>query len=395
MELRDQLQGTLGAAYSLDHELGGGGMSRIFVATEMGFGQSVVVKVLPPDVVDSVNMERFRREIRVAASLHHPNIVPVLTTGEMSGVPYYTMPLVEGSSLRVRLREAGALPLAEAVGIMLGVAKALAYAHAHGVVHRDIKPENILLSRGTALVTDFGIAKAIWNCSGQSVNTALTAMGTTVGTPEYMAPEQAAADPAIDHRADIYSFGCVAYEMLAGQPPFVGMPPHRILKAQRTQSPAPVTEFRADVPRALAVLVMRCLAKQPANRPRNAEQLVQVLESSAVQGGGQPTGIPAALLLQVALGKTMAVYVVAAIAVALVARAGVAALGLPGWVLTVLLVALAIGLPIVLLGAFVHYATRRAATDSPSRSGDAMTALAERIAAWTRRRVGRGGREAL
>ncbi|MFL5606202.1 MAG: serine/threonine-protein kinase, partial [Gemmatimonadaceae bacterium] len=206
MELRDQLQGTLGAAYSLDHELGGGGMSRVFVATETALGRSVVVKALPPDLVDSVNMERFRREIRLGVSLHHPNIVPVLTTGESSGTPYYTMPLVEGSSLRARLRIAGALPTAEAVAIMLGVAKALSYAHAHGVVHRDIKPENILLSAGTALVSDFGIAKAIWNCTGQSTTTTLTAMGATVGTPEYMAPEQAAADPAVDHRADIYSF---------------------------------------------------------------------------------------------------------------------------------------------------------------------------------------------
>jgi serine/threonine protein kinase len=396
MELRDQLQGTLGAAYALDHELGGGGMSRIFVATETAFGRSVVVKVLPPDLVDSVNMERFRREIRLAASLKHPNIVPVLTTGESSGVPYYTMPLVPGSSLRTRLREAGALPLAEVLGIMLGVAKALAHAHAHGVVHRDIKPENILLSGGTALVTDFGIAKAIWNCSGHSVSTTLTAIGTTVGTPEYMAPEQAAADPAIDHRADIYSFGCMAYEMLAGQPPFVGMAPHRILKAQRTQTPAPVTEFRADAPRALAALVMRCLAKKPANRPQSAEQLVQVLESSAVQVGRQSIDIPAALLLQVALGKTMAVYVIAAIAVALAGRTAIAALGLPDWVLTALLVALAVGLPIVLLIAFVHYATRRAATESPGRAGDPsrtrMAALAERVAAEMRRRLGKGGR---
>jgi tRNA A-37 threonylcarbamoyl transferase component Bud32 len=393
MELRDQLQGTLGAAYSLDHELSGGGMSRIFAATETAFGRSVVVKVLPPDLVNTVSMERFRREIRLSASLQHPNIVPVLTTGESSGVPYYTMPLVAGNSLRTRLREAGALPTAEAVGIMLDVAKALAYAHAHGVVHRDIKPENILLSGGTALVTDFGIAKAIWNCTGHSMDTTLTAMGTTVGTPEYISPEQAAADPAIDHRADIYSFGCVAYEMLAGQPPFVGMTPQRILKAQRTQAPTPVTEFRADVSPALAALVMRCLEKQPARRPRNAEQLVQVLESSAVQGGGQSIDIPAALLVQVALGKTMAVYVIATIAILLGARAAIAAFGLPGWVLTTLVVVMAIGLPIVLLGAFMHYATRRAAAESPSLGADAsrsrMVVLAERLEADMRRRFGK------
>jgi len=401
MELRDQLQGTLGAAYALDHELGGGGMSRIFAATETAVGRSVVVKVLPPDIVDVVNMERFRREIRVASSLKHPNIVPVLTTGESAGVPFYTMPFVEGSSLRMRLRDAGALPIAEAVAILRDVAKALAYAHAHGVVHRDIKPENILLSGGGALVTDFGIAKAIANCTGAlSMSMTLTAIGTTVGTPEYIAPEQAAGDPAIDQRADVYSFGCVAYEMLTGQPPFVGMPPQRILKAQRTQAPAPVTELRADVPRELAVLVMHCLRKKPWDRPRTAEQLVQVLESSAVQRGQPSVEIPATLLLQLALGKTMAVYVIAALAIALAARTAAAVLGLPDWVLTALVVAMVIGLPIVLLVSFVHYATRRAAAESPDGNGGAsrtrMAALAERFVGELRRRLGgSGAREGL
>ena len=395
MELRDQLQGTLGAAYALDHELGGGGMSRIFAATETALGRSVVVKVLPPDVVDVVNMERFRREIRVAASLRHPNIVPVLTTGESAGVPFYTMPFVEGSSLRARLRDAGALPMGEAVGIMRDVAKALAHAHAHGVVHRDIKPENILLSGGGAMVTDFGIAKAIANCSGiLSMSITLTAIGTTVGTPEYISPEQAAGEATIDQRADIYSFGCVAYEMLTGQPPFVGMPAQQILKAQRTQTPAPVTDLRADVPRELAVLVMSCLRKKPWDRPRTADQLVQVLESSAVQRDQTSAEIPATLLLQLALGKTMAVYVIAALAIALAGRTAAAALGLPDWVLTALVIALAIGLPIALLVSFVHYATRRAAAESPGGNGDAsrnrMAALAERLVGRIRRRVGGG-----
>src|SRR5258705_3096806 len=151
-ELRDQLQGTLGAAYSLERELGGGGMSRMFVASETALGRTVVVKVLPPDLVGSVNMDRFRQEIRLAARLEHPHIVPVLSAGEMSGVPYYTMPFVEGQSLRERLRDTGALPLGETLSILRDVAKALAYAHAHGVVHRDIKPDNILLSGGVAVV---------------------------------------------------------------------------------------------------------------------------------------------------------------------------------------------------------------------------------------------------
>jgi serine/threonine-protein kinase len=398
MELRDQLQGTLGAAYSLDRELGGGGMSRIFVARETAVGRSVVVKVLPPDLVGTVNMHRFRREIRLAASLEHPNIVPVLTTGETSGVPYYTMPLVEGSSLRARLRDFGALPLAEAIGIMLDVAQALAYAHAHGVVHRDIKPDNILLSGGTAMVADFGIAKAISSCTQQSVNTTLSSSGTTIGTPEYMAPEQTVADPDTDHRADIYSFGCMAYEMLAGKPPFVGMTPQRILRAQRRKEPAPVTELRTDVPPAIAALVMRCLEKEPANRPQNAAALVRVLETVTLHDE-QTIHIPATLLVAVVLGKAMAVYVVAALALALVARTAIATFRWPDWVLTALLVVMAVGLPIVLLVSFVHYATRRAAIESPSRAGDTaraqMAALAEWMVTAIRRRFGSvGGREA-
>jgi tetratricopeptide (TPR) repeat protein len=401
MELRDQLQGTLGAAYSLEQELGGGGMSRVFVARETALGRSVVVKVLPPDLVGGVNMDRFRREIKLAASLQHPHIVPVLSAGEMSGVPYYTMPLVEGSSLRARLRDFGALPMAEALGIMLDVAKALAYAHAHGVVHRDIKPDNILLSGGTAVVTDFGIAKAISESTREAVGNTLTSIGTSVGTPAYMAPEQAAADPGTDHRADIYSFGCMAYEMLAGRPPFVETTPQRLIAAQLSRTPTPVTEFRADVPPALAALLMQCLEKDPANRPQQAADLVHVIEAAAAHVEALPE-IPAALLVPVVLGKAMALYVVIVIAVALAARASIAMIGLPEWVLPGALIVMALGVPVVMLTALVHYSTRRAATESPASGGerpasstalDALVARATPHVSW--RRTTKGGLLAL
>jgi serine/threonine-protein kinase len=220
MELRDQLQVTLGKSYTLERELGGGGMSRVFVADDTRLGRKVVVKMLSPDLAASLSAERFEREIKLAASLQQANIVPLLSAGDTDGVPYYTMPFVEGEDLRAHLRQHGAMPIADAVSVLRDVARALAYAHERGVVHRDIKPDNVLLSGGAAVVTDFGIAKAISASRTQSDGSTLTQLGTAIGTPAYMSPEQVAGDPDIDHRADIYSFGCMAYEMLTGRPPF-------------------------------------------------------------------------------------------------------------------------------------------------------------------------------
>ena len=197
MDLREQLQRTLGSAYQLERELGGGGMSQVFVAEETAFGRKVVVKVLPPDRTGDVNIDRFKREIQVAARLQHAHIVPVLTAGETNGLPYYTMPFVEGESLRARLAKNGALSTSETVNILRDVARALAYAHERGVVHRDIKPDNVMVSGGSAVVTDFGIAKAISASRNDSPDATLTQVGTSIGTPTYMAPEQAAGDPAM------------------------------------------------------------------------------------------------------------------------------------------------------------------------------------------------------
>ncbi|MGH7634133.1 MAG: serine/threonine-protein kinase, partial [Gemmatimonadaceae bacterium] len=255
MDLRGQLQTTLRDSYTLGRELGGGGMSRVFVADEHRLNRKVVVKVLAPELMQGLSAERFEREILLAASLQQANIVPVLSAGDSAGAPYFTMPYVDGESLRARLAH-GPLPIAEATSILRDVARALAYAHERGVVHRDIKPDNVLLSRGTAMVTDFGIAKAIAASATDGMRGAtLTQLGTALGTPAYIAPEQAAGDPNIDHRADFYAFGCMAYELLTGRPPFDAKTPQRLLAAHMSETPKPVTELRPDTPPELARLI--------------------------------------------------------------------------------------------------------------------------------------------
>jgi len=281
-DLRAQLQSTLVGSYALERELGGGGMSRVFVATETALGRRVVVKVLPPELAGAASAERFRREIQVAARLHHPHVVPVLAAGKADGLLYYTMPLVEGESLRDRLRRTGALPVAEAVRVLRDVADALAYAHARNVVHRDIKPENILLEGGHAAVADFGVAKALAVATMDGAGTprleTLTSVGLAVGTPAYMAPEQALGDPATDHRADLYALGVVAYELLAGSPPFAGRTPQELVGGHVARTPEPVAARRPDLPPALAALVMRLLEKQPDDRPQSADEVLRALE---------------------------------------------------------------------------------------------------------------------
>jgi len=261
-DLRDQLQASLGDGYTIERELGGGGMSRVYVAEERALGRSVVVKLLPPELASSVNVDRFRREVRLAASLQHPHIIPVLTAGEAAGGLYYTTPFVNGETLRQRIARERQLSVDDAVHIACDLAEALAAAHAQGIVHRDVKPENVLLSDGHALLTDFGIARAIQHAQTDS----LTATGLAVGTPQYMAPEQATADRDVDARVDVYALGCVLYELLAGQPPFTG-PTAQSIVAQHIAAPFPrVRHSRADVPEALDVAIHRATAKSPADR---------------------------------------------------------------------------------------------------------------------------------
>jgi Tol biopolymer transport system component len=243
----------------------------------------VALKVLRHDLAATLGPERFLREVRIAANLQHPNILPVYDSGEAGGFLYYVMPFIEGSSLRDSLSQHGELPVAEAARILRDVADALAAAHAKGVVHRDIKPENIMLSGRHALVADFGVAKAVHEATGRQT---LTTAGVALGTPTYMAPEQAAADPHTDHRADLYALGVMAYEMLTGQPPFVGPTPQAVLAAHMTEVPVAVTQRRPTIPPPLAQLIMRCLAKKPADRPQTAGELLPVLETLATPSGG-------------------------------------------------------------------------------------------------------------
>jgi eukaryotic-like serine/threonine-protein kinase len=300
--LREQLQATLGDSYALERELGGGGMSRVFVAEEARLGRRVVVKVLAPELTEGMSAERFEREVRLAARLQHPNIVPVLASGERGGLAYYTMPYVEGESLRERLARQGRLPLDTAVSVLRDVARALEYAHGHGVVHRDIKPENILLSGSAAAVADFGIAKALdaARTAGAlgSVDTSdqapgmpetLTRVGTSLGTPAYIAPEQAAGDPNVDGRADVYAWGVVAYELLAGTPPFVGRAAHQLIVAHIGEPPPPLAVRAPELPVALAALVMRCLEKDPAKRPQSATEVLATLEVARTPSGALPS----------------------------------------------------------------------------------------------------------
>jgi serine/threonine-protein kinase len=279
-DVRTQLQTSLGDGYTLERELGGGGMSRVFVAHENALGRDVVVKVLSPELSATLSAERFTREIKLAAALQEPHIVPVLAAGATSdGLPYYTMPYVRGDSLRARLT-AGPIPLADAFGILRNIAQALACAHERGIVHRDIKPENVLLSSGTAVVTDFGIAKALSASSTNAGGNTLTSVGASIGTPAYMAPEQAVGDVNTDARADLYAWGVVAYEVLSGAHPFAHCTtPHALVAAHIAETPRALNEVAPSVPRDVSALVMQCLAKDPAQRPPDANALLARLST--------------------------------------------------------------------------------------------------------------------
>jgi tetratricopeptide (TPR) repeat protein/tRNA A-37 threonylcarbamoyl transferase component Bud32 len=408
-DLRDRLQTTLGGAYSLEREIAGGGMSRVFVAEESALGRHVVIKVLAPDVVQDLSGERFAREIRVAASLQQANIVPVLSAGTAGGVPYYTMPLVEGESLRARLARDGPLAIPDVITIVRDIAKALAYAHEHGVVHRDIKPDNVLLSGGTAVVTDFGIAKAI--AAAKSGNRpdgdspsdlatgALTQLGTSLGTPAYMAPEQAAGDPATDHRADLYAFGITAYELLAGVPPFEKSSPHKVLAAHLSETPVRVDERRPDTPPALASLVMRCLAKDPSERPPSASAILDALAAVSTPSDDAHQALPAIrLATRRTLARALGLYAAGVVITLTVASIAQWTVGLPEWALPGALVLLVIGLPVILFTSLVQHGARVAGTTTRITPGgtrttrSAMARLAVQASPWVSwRRAALGG----
>ncbi len=297
-DLRAQLQSTLGDGYTLERELGGGGMSRVFVARENALGREVVVKVLAPELSASVSAERFTREIATAARLQQANIVPVLSAGTSGGVSYYTMPFVKGESLRAQLARGITLSMHDRINVLRDVARALAYAHGEGVIHRDIKPDNILLSGGTAVVTDFGIAKAI--SASRTIDSAaprdddgtLTQVGSSIGTPAYMAPEQAVGE-SIDARADLYAWGVVAYELLSGAHPFAGKTgTSQLIAAHIAETPRPLTATTSSIPRDVSALVMQCLAKSPVDRPVDANAILARLSTITTPSAEPATGSP-------------------------------------------------------------------------------------------------------
>ncbi|HEX9164720.1 MAG TPA: tetratricopeptide repeat-containing serine/threonine-protein kinase, partial [Gemmatimonadales bacterium] len=354
-DLAARLTATLAPTYRIEHELGGGGMSRVFLAEEPALGRRVVIKVLPPEMGAGVNQDRFRREVQLAATLQHPNIVPLLTAGSAGDLLYYVMPFVEGESLRTRLARDGELPVTEAARLLREVADALAYAHERGIVHRDIKPGNVMISSGHALVTDFGIAKAV---SASVGGPSVTSLGLALGTPAYMSPEQASGDPGVDHRADLYALGVMAYEMLSGQPPFVATNPQALLAAHVTRVPERLGTLRPAVPPSLEVAVMRCLEKRPADRWQQARELLPPFDAATTPSAGStPTG--AAALSSGAVAalrhrhpvRVAMLFGAAALAILSATWWVEQRLGLPDWVMVAAGILLVVGLPIVLVAA--------------------------------------------
>src|SRR5919199_6735974 len=275
------LQATLADRYAIEKELGRGGMATVYQARDLKFDRQVAVKVLLPDLGVALGPERFRREIQLVTQLNHPHILPIWDSGEADGQLYYVMPLVRGESLRARLDRERQLGVHDALQITCEVAGALDYAHRQGIVHRDIKPENILLEDGHALVADFGIARAVSAMGEQK----LTQTGVTLGTPTYMSPEQGMAERDLDGRSDVYSLGCVLYEMLAGSPPFTG-PTAQAVIARHTLDEVPsMTVVRGTVPEDVEDAVLRALAKVPADRYKTAGEFADALQACQTSGG--------------------------------------------------------------------------------------------------------------
>ncbi len=289
--LQAEVQAALADQYTIERELPRGGMSRVFVASEDALRRLVVIKVLAPELAASLSAERFKREIGLAARLQHPHIVPLLSAGLAGSHLYYTMPFVDGESLRERMSRERPMACDDIVRILEEISGALAYAHEEAVVHRDIKPENVMFFHGQAVVLDFGIGKALISASTSETELQhITQVGMSLGTPTYVAPEQAAGDLALDHRADLYALGVVAYEMITGHPPFAGRSPQQVIEAHAKLTPEPLGTRRPDAPRALTEIVTRMLAKHPEERPASGDEIVRALATTRTtrRSGGGP-----------------------------------------------------------------------------------------------------------
>ena len=372
-DLLTRLQTALGDAYRVERELGGGGMSLLFLATEASLRRQVVIKLLPPESASEVSAARFKQEIELAAHLQHPNILPVLSVGAEGDLLFYVMPFVSGESLRHRLTREGKLPVTDAVRLLYEIADALAYAHAEGVVHRDVKPENILLFASHAVLVDFGVARAVTAARGGG---RLTDTGVSVGTPAYMSPEQAAGERLIDASADVYSLAVVGYEMLAGVLPFMGPTARAVIAAHLTATPQPLVDLRPDTPPAVATAIARALAKDPHARLRTAAEFRDAMGSAAVSAAARH-GHPA---------RVVGLYALASVAVLGVAYFLTVQLGLPSWVISGAAVLLLIGFPIVVVTGLAE--RRRAVT----RTTSASVARSKGLPGWlTWRRALAGG----
>ncbi len=376
-DLIDALRHALAADYTIERELGGG-MSRVFLARENRLDRAVVIKVLPSEAAADAGHSRFEREMRIVAQLQHPLIVPVLSAGTAAGLPYYIMPFVEGESLQARLEREHELPVADVRQILRDVLDALAYAHDHGVVHRDIKPDNILLTTRHAVLTDFGVAKAMQG--GPGSNGKLTVTGVTVGTPLYMAPEQIAADPDVDHRADMYALGVTAFQMLTGAPPFQSGTALGLFAAHMNQAVPSAATLRPATPAGLDAFVQRCLEKRPADRFQTAKDARDALDEvrNPAADGDVAQGNPSSLWhvpLRFFLG---AAVILAATWVA------IRAFALPDWVLIAAAALLVIG------GVLTVISTHTAGQANAGRPRQSTT-----LDAITPSRVRRGGVVAL
>jgi tetratricopeptide (TPR) repeat protein/tRNA A-37 threonylcarbamoyl transferase component Bud32 len=354
-----RLKNALSDRYAIERAVGHGGMATVYLARDLKHKRMVAVKVLSPEIATALGGERFLREIEIAASLQHPHVVPLYDSGEADGLLYYVMPYLDGETLSARLERDGRLSIDDTCQTLRDIVDALAYAHARGVVHRDIKPENVMFSGNHALVTDFGVAKALTEAAGSSQ---ITFAGVAVGTPAYMAPEQATADPTIDHRADIYSVGILAYEMLVGKPPFGREATQSVLAGHLTKDPEPIADHRDDVPPALAALITRCLEKGPENRVQDTSDLLRQIDSltttSSADISSAPTSGPSGSLRA---AQFVALYSVTAAALAAFSYVLMMAMGLPDFVFPFALVLLAIGLPILL--STLRHERRRASVE--------------------------------
>ena len=280
-EITSRLSTALADRYKIEREIGQGGMATVYLAEDLKHGRQVALKVLRSDLSSELSADRFSREIKLVARLTHPHILPLFDSGNADGFLYYVMPLIEGESLRDRIKRTKQLAIEEAIQVAREVADALGYAHQHDVVHRDIKPENILLHGGHALVADFGIGKAL-SAAADSDSDMITQTGVTIGTPAYMSPEQVAGDEELDGRSDLYSLGCVLYEMLVGEPPFTGPTPQVVMARRFTHTPPDVTETREAVSGHVSRVVRRLLARTPADRYATGSKVVEALAGGAV-----------------------------------------------------------------------------------------------------------------